>query len=194
MPWVVALQQRAYQLVKSLAASNLEAKLDVVPLALYRALCRYMYFQLLPGGHRLPERANQTKGLDGGKQVEFEFKVPLVATSEAFLAPGFGDDANHASTMRYFPERQVLAYLTPPLLLGWKGQKDAISGVVTVSFDVTTWSADGVFNYGDDGWGDATKLMVQANMYAHAAEIGQRQELPSAIAKKIAKWKKRKAR
>ena len=63
-PWVIALQKACYDKVKPAAASNVEAVLDIVPLTLYRALCRYV--RTLPGGNQLPDKALQLKGLDGG--------------------------------------------------------------------------------------------------------------------------------
>ena len=188
-PWVISLQKKAYKELKFTPATMSSVVLDVVPLSLFRAICKHL--RTLPGGLDLPERAPQTKGMDGGMEVEMELRILDPETSEALLSPGFKGDTFHESTMRFFPDKSVLAYLTPPLVVTFSTTKNASYGHLSLSFDVTTWSADGTFNYGDAGWSNQAKLVVQHRMYQHAAELVQRQVLPSGISKRVSKWARR---
>ena len=189
-PWVVYFARDVFSKVTFRAAPALEIPFAPVTLKMFRAFCRYL--TTLPGGHMLSAFAKQTKGWSCGKQIEFFHTVSNPETTESLLQAGFRDVSRCQSTMIYYPEKKILSYLTSPLNITFKMEKDALYGKLIFALDVTTWAEDGEFYYGEAaGWTRAAQRLVEERMRVHAKGLSSRCQLPELVLAKMDKMQKR---
>ena len=189
-PWLVFWAREVFSQVTFRAMAALEVPFVPVTLRMFRAFCRYL--TTLPGGHKLSAFAKQTKGWGGGKDIEFYHTISDPETTESLLQAGFRDVSRCQSTMIYYPEKKILSYLTSPLNITFKMEKDALYGKLIFALDVTTWAEDGEFYYGEAaGWTRAAQRLVEERMRVHAKSLSSRCQLPELVVAKMEKMEKK---